>query len=175
MTDRLTTAATVAGCPVCGSTRPDLIAAGACYTCEFWQEQFANPGGLIISGNHYRICAEPPGEKLAAFPKGYGCYGVGFLIRRHDGTEIVTHNLWHQGEIPPGLARPDNAVFIAVGDQVPKPEPSHRHADHLFRYTNVSDYAYQCIFDDCGNWYTSPQEAAQSDDRVTAYLHGGGA
>ncbi|GAA4470327.1 hypothetical protein [Phytohabitans houttuyneae] len=153
------------GCPACGSVSPTRNADGSCLTCQHWAQQFTTPGGLIINGNHYRIGDEPPGEAWARFPKGYGSYGVGFIIRRADGTEIITHNLWHQGEIPPNLARPDNAQIVTSGALVPDPPPSHRHANHL-RYYRSSALAYRCMFDGCNCWFYTLDEAMQADARV---------
>ncbi len=99
-------------CTECGDTNVTRYADGTCFTCHFWAEQFATPGGLIINGNHYRIGDEPTPAELAAHPKFYGCYGDEFVIRMSDGTQTVTHNLWSQGEIPARLSRPDNAAFV---------------------------------------------------------------
>lgn len=99
-------------CTICGTPNADHHY-GQCYICRFWADQFATPGGHIINGNHYRIGEEPTSDQLRRFPKQFGCNGTGFVIRvLPDGPEIVTHNLWHQGEIPPGLTRPDTAVFV---------------------------------------------------------------
>jgi len=99
-------------CPTCGTTKVDRLTDGSCPTCRFWTYQFGTPGGLIINGEHYRVDDEPTPEELDNYPYLYGSYGHRFVIRHVDGTEIVTHNLWHQGTIPPGLTRPDNAAFV---------------------------------------------------------------
>jgi hypothetical protein len=154
-------------CPRCGAVAAPHLIDGDCFYCLFWQEQFTTGGGLIINGSHFRVGAEPPGEKLAACPKCYGSYGVGFRIRCADGTEIVTHNLWCQGKIPPGLARPDNAAIVAVDSGVPWPQPSHQHTDHLHHHPGSRyPYPYQCTFDGCHCWFLNEAEATDADRRA---------
>lgn len=153
----------IADCPTCGTPQAQHWH-GRCYTCQFWAEQFTTPGGLIIGGNHYSIGEEPPAEKLAACPNRYGSYGLGFRIHRIDGVEIVTHNLWHQGAIPPGLVRPDNAAIIAAGADVPWPAPSHRHTEHLRHHAGDRlPYPYQCTFNGCHCFFLNAAEAAHAD------------
>jgi hypothetical protein len=101
------------GCTTCGDTTARRFADGGCQTCEYWTTELATPGGLIIDGGHYRIGPEPTMQDLFSMPPGlYGCGGARFEIRIPDGTHVVTHNLWYQGQLPPALARPDTAAFI---------------------------------------------------------------
>jgi hypothetical protein len=85
---------------------------GVCETCQTWAQIFDVPGSFIANGRHYVIGAEPTAAELVDNPSHYGNYGRRYLIRFPDGREVVTHNLWDQGCIPPGLARPDTAEFI---------------------------------------------------------------
>jgi len=78
----------------------------------FWDEKVAvkdKPFSVRVNGSHFII--GPEGEK---YP-GFG--GQKFHIKFHDGREVITTNLWHQGKIPVSYRfrktkLPDNAVFI---------------------------------------------------------------
>jgi hypothetical protein len=96
-------------CDICGDNR---YATEPCYTCDYWHDRLAEPDGLVINGNLYFAGPEPTPPDLYRYPKGYGCYGAGFLIGREDGTQILTHNLGHCGEIPAALRPADNAAFL---------------------------------------------------------------
>lgn len=100
------------GCGTCGDITARRFADGGCQTCEYWTDQLATPGGLIIDGGHYRIGPEPTTQELASNASLFGCGGARFVIRMPDHTHIVTHNLWYQGELPSGLVLPDTAAFI---------------------------------------------------------------
>jgi hypothetical protein len=89
----------------------ELIDGNICFSCYFWQKYVEIkdlPKIARIDGTHYVI---EPDNPNAAF-KGFG--GAEFKIKFHDGREVVTHNLWYQGEIPKHFRDelPDNAVFI---------------------------------------------------------------
>lgn len=91
--------------------KTQLIKDNICWNCHFWNEKLAIkdlPKVARIDGTHYVI---EPDNPNAAF-KGFG--GAEFKIKFHDGREVVTHNLWYQGEIPKHFRDelPDNAVFI---------------------------------------------------------------
>lgn len=106
-------------CKICGGiveleyTEPlksELIEDGICFSCHFWKEKVHsyNERTVIVDGLHYRYFDDNPG---AAF-LGFG--GREFRIKFNDGREVVTHNLWHQGNIPERFRDklPDNAQFI---------------------------------------------------------------
>lgn len=112
-------------CKICGSLegpsnyRPEvesrLIYSGTCFSCYFWNEQYeldSNKRGphkfAVIDGTHYSILPDDPD----GYFKGHG--GKKFKIRFFDGTEVITHNLWCQGDIPPIWKDkfPNNATFI---------------------------------------------------------------
>lgn len=84
-----------------------------CFSCNFWREtlekDYKRPPHTwcMIDGTHYVI---EPDEPNAAF-KGFG--GAEFQIEFFDGTRIVTHNLWCQGEPDEHWRQlfPDNARF----------------------------------------------------------------
>lgn len=95
-----------------------LITKQICFACDFWQEKIQwrknnKPDCYVIAGFHYKI--EPdadPNDHLGKRWSGYG--GSKFIVLPHNGTEIVTRNLWHQGEIPERFrdVLTDNAVFV---------------------------------------------------------------
>ena len=63
-------------------------------------------------GHHYQLASEGASQG----ERGFG--GKVFEVRFFDGRVVVTHNLWHQGEVPAHFrARlPDNAVFAEDPD-----------------------------------------------------------
>jgi hypothetical protein len=86
-----------------------------CFYCVFWQELIEQDAGepenvVIVDGRHYLVRAdlEPGKDKWLA---GFG--GGEFRIVFNDGRSVVSHNLWHQGEIPDRFraALPDNASW----------------------------------------------------------------
>ena len=92
-----------------------LLDANLCFSCGFWLEKImwaandrTDNGRRVarIHGNHYVI--EPDTQR--GF-QGFG--GRKMVIKFHDGTEVVSHNVWHQGTIPEHLldALPDNATW----------------------------------------------------------------
>lgn len=102
-----------------------------CFSCNFWQQQHdadlkcKDHEFAIIDGKHYRIGP----EDAPAYFRGFG--GDKFVIKFHDGTEVITTNLWYQGEIPDVFKKdmPNNADFCwqwkQIGDcnyLVPKEE-----------------------------------------------------
>ena len=95
-------------------TKNQLTERQLCFDCNFWQNQFTEDAELglhnwaVIDGSHYVIL--PEDSKLKGF------YGRTFNIIFNDGTEVTTHNLWHQGQIPSGYwttVFPNNAKFIS--------------------------------------------------------------
>lgn len=87
-----------------------------CVTCDFWWDKVemrANndlyQGNRVVRVryNHYIIYPDNPNGF-----QGFG--GREHTIRFDNGDEIVTHNLWHQGEIPMWFREhlPNNAVFV---------------------------------------------------------------
>lgn len=79
-----------------------------CFNCNFWTDYMGRTDTIRIDGMHYVIAPD-----TTSGMKGYG--GHEFKIKRFD-TEgvIVTHNLWHQGDIPAHFRDrlPDNAEFV---------------------------------------------------------------
>lgn len=84
-----------------------------CFNCNFWRDMLEKDSKRLphtycmIDGTHYVI---EPDEPDATF-QGFG--GAKFHIRFKDGHEVITHNLWCQGE-PKGYWRsqfPDTADF----------------------------------------------------------------
>lgn len=87
----------------------NLRARRVCFTCGHWQDlaaEAALPTSVRVGGIHYQV---GPGTSQ---PRGFA--GQRFEIRFADGREVVTTDLWHQGQIPARFrARlPDNAVFV---------------------------------------------------------------
>lgn len=88
-----------------------------CFHCDHWTQIHLNASRhVFVDGQCYAIGKEQPrgyqGRNL-----GFG--GAEFKIRFRDGREVVTHNLWTQGEVPDHFRErlPDTAEFV-------KPEPS---------------------------------------------------
>ena len=110
-------------CPTCGrelgtkshfsSDERSMKEHGECFECSFWREILEEDKKrlpytqCVIDGTHYVI---EPDEPDAAF-QGFG--GAEFQIEFFDGTRVVTHNLWCQGEPDEHWKQlfPDNAHF----------------------------------------------------------------
>lgn len=96
------------------SFRNQLLAHRMCFSCNHlrkWSEAHsANPDSMFVAGGE-RFTIAPDGERSLG-TLGYG--GARFVIERPDGQRIVTHNLWRQGEVPPGWRDrlPDTARFV---------------------------------------------------------------
>lgn len=81
-------------------------------------DKFWGPGGtrdgdnlkdrVVANGEHYTLGDDRPGDEF----KGFG--GRRFDIEFFDGRTVTTHDLWHQGVIPPKWREryPDNARFV---------------------------------------------------------------
>ena len=86
-----------------------------CFHCHFWMEKVGwrksnDPRAVIVNGRYYYIDDEAvPGYQ--GF-RGFG--GSEFKIKFNDGREVISHNLWCQGDIPAHFrdVLTDNAVFI---------------------------------------------------------------
>lgn len=87
-----------------------------CVTCDFWWDKVEmRANGDLCEGNrvarvrynHYIIYPDNPSG-----PQGFG--GRPHTIKFEDGEEVVTCNLWHQGEIPKWFRAqlPNNATFV---------------------------------------------------------------
>jgi len=93
------------------STTARLIEKNICFSCDFWSEKMSIKDlekVARINGSHYMI----ERDDSTAYFRGYS--GAEFKIRFNDGREVITHNLWFQGDIPEHFRDdlPDNAVFI---------------------------------------------------------------
>ena len=95
-----------------------------CFVQYFWDEKVKafnkktevnSPIPAIINGTHYMVHPDVPGKTPF---RGFG--GREFKIRFNDGKEIVTHNLWCQGDIPESHRDklPDNAVFLQSDEDI---------------------------------------------------------
>lgn len=88
-----------------------MVERNICFTCWHWYTlslKAGDPNSVRIDGSHYQIGTETG-------PMDYrGFAGRRFKIRFHDGREVETTNLWHQGKMtPPWKNRlPDNAEFV---------------------------------------------------------------
>ena len=108
-------------CKICGKeeepshwiNEKDMLKHQMCFNCNFWRDMLEKDSKrppytvCMINGTHYVI---EPDEPNAAF-QGFG--GAEFQIEFHDGTRVITHNLWCQGE-PKGYWKekfPNNARF----------------------------------------------------------------
>ena len=89
-----------------------------CFNCAFWFEKIALgvrrcDSVVRINGRHYVIEAEPDRTRRGWQDGMVGHGGREFQIRFDSGREVVTHNLWYQGEIPERWQErlPDNATW----------------------------------------------------------------
>ena len=85
-----------------GRINEQLMERQLCFYCNHWYDLYLirdQSNVARVAGNHYMIEKEPNAkEMLDGFMLGFG--GNQFNIRFNDGREVITHNLWHQGEIP---------------------------------------------------------------------------
>ena len=85
-----------------------------CLNCDFWYKRIdlcnrENNHSIVVIDRHaYFIGEENPDIMM----RGFG--GAKFHIRFHDGHEVKSTNLWHNGEIDDRFLDrlPDNAVFL---------------------------------------------------------------
>jgi len=90
-----------------------ILCSDECYTEHFWRElipEVNNPRIARINHVHYSIVPDVTGSGF----RGHG--GREFHIHFNDGRNIVTHNLWCQGDIPEKYwtILPDNAEFTSI-------------------------------------------------------------
>ena len=86
----------------------NICGLGNCFHEKFWRIiADEKDEHVFINGGSYYIEDENKGGIR-------GFDGRKFRIRKNDGTEIVTTNLWYQGQIPDNFKDilPDNAEFI---------------------------------------------------------------
>ena len=104
-------------CVICGkeiekSSHMNADLCGSeCFHINFWNENVEQKNDLKIvrvKGHQYHI----GDEKDKSLFHGYG--GAKWRIKFFDGREVITTNLWHNGEIPESYKEllPDNAEFI---------------------------------------------------------------
>lgn len=110
----------------CFSIRKDHRVCRACHDHDFWEEKvrWRNAGcktpdghpAVVIDGSHYTIAPDPRKGSNMSF---CGMAGRKFIIQLLDPDEtvIVTHNLWHQGDVPDSFRDQltDNARFVGCG------------------------------------------------------------
>ena len=84
---------------------------GMCRSCWFWSSivENQNEDCIVIKGRHYHI-----GRSTTTATRLNGFGGRQFVIRKMDGQQVATNNLWHQGEVPQYFRAqlPDNAEFV---------------------------------------------------------------
>jgi hypothetical protein len=73
-----------------------------------------DPAFIVVNGRCYAIGPEGGSRWKPNSRPWFGYDGREFHIRKHDGTEIVTHNLWSLGTVPPEFLKslPDSARFL---------------------------------------------------------------
>ena len=110
-------------CPVCGKELENPpyyndCCSDECFHIDFWRNALDDEA-IIIDGHCYHIGIEPGDAGDPEDPEncrsflGFG--GQEFKIRKFGSDEIiVTHNLWHQGEVPLEFNKQDNAQFVKV-------------------------------------------------------------
>ncbi len=77
-----------------------------CLHKDFW-DTVLDETAVIVNGHCFHIW--PDGKTDCGF-LGHG--GSEFKIQFNDGRVVVTHNLWHNGEVPKDRNIQDNAKFI---------------------------------------------------------------
>lgn len=87
-----------------------------CHGCLFWSDYAktsSDPAHLVVNGYHYVISPDQPNGYRGFV--GHG--GAEFLIKFSDGREVVSRNLWAQGQVPQHFRDrlPDNAEFLQRG------------------------------------------------------------
>lgn len=95
-------------------TKRRMVDLSLCFECLHWTDliNVKNESRVArIDGNHYMVESDKP-KAEPGFLKGFG--GTRFEIKFHDGRQVVTHNLWHQGSIPQHFRErlPNNAEFV---------------------------------------------------------------
>lgn len=86
-----------------------------CFTCWHWRDWLekdkTDPDSIVVQGHHYHI-GEEPKKDTDKWKLGFG--GSEHRIIRNTGKLVISHNLWHQGEITEYWRQffPDNAVFL---------------------------------------------------------------
>lgn len=88
----------------------DITVARSFHSAEwFWDDLLAKDRSkaVVVEGRHYYIGDGNRSRESSGFS------GRTFVIRFHDGREVMTRDLWYQGVIPPVFRdrMPDNAVF----------------------------------------------------------------
>jgi hypothetical protein len=91
----------------------ELRDCGLCFACHEWINLIGRGGVVVQHGGqrrHFLICEEPPASERIHL-LGHG--GARFDIQFFDGRQVVSHNVWFQGEIPPHFYDrfPVNAKF----------------------------------------------------------------
>lgn len=103
-------------CKICGkefqkSPYRTEICSTECFKVDFWNKTLDN-SAVIIDGNCYHIGPENQYSQDKSTHEFCGHCGEEFNIQFNDGRIILTHNLWHNGEIPKERNIKDNAKFI---------------------------------------------------------------
>jgi hypothetical protein len=95
-------------------TKEKLAENQLCFHCDFWTDKINHPKAIVIDGCHYMDSGAVP-ENYRGF-KGHG--GRKFNIKMNDGREVITNNLWFQGDVPEKFKSkiPDNAKWGEVDD-----------------------------------------------------------
>lgn len=78
-------------------TNGEMIKQELCFNCHFWTkrvEEFDNYHRFVANGTHYTIADE---HSPSSF-RGYG--GARWVVTFYDGREVLTSNLWCQGDVP---------------------------------------------------------------------------
>lgn len=94
---------------------PHVAKMSLCFSCYFWlgiafKVLPDDKNSVRVEGHHYYINPEDIGTDVK-WCRGHG--GRKYIIKFNDGREVISTNLWHQGEIPPHFAEilPDNATL----------------------------------------------------------------
>lgn len=98
--------------------KSQLLKRQLCFNCNFWYDRLkalqadTDHRCAVIDGDMYNV-ADSKNTDIQC----NGFAGRKFTIRFHDGFEVTTNNLWHNGAISPFYIHlfKQNAVFINGG------------------------------------------------------------
>ena len=88
-----------------------ILCSSECFHVNYWNEMIEikdNPRIARINKNQYYIGEETSNKTFRGFSERK------YIIRFYNGREIVSTNLWYNGEIPESHQEllPDNAEFV---------------------------------------------------------------
>ena len=102
-------------CSMCGGyidngyiNATELASNKLCWHCNHWSNMHVGPNDLVIDGGLYHVSP----DNNQSFFKGLN--GSRHIIKKDSGEIVITHNLWHKGNVPTRFKDkfPNNATFL---------------------------------------------------------------